>query len=121
MSGRILAIGDVHGCDRALAELTALIQPTAGDTLVFLGDAVDRGPASKQVVQQMLDLRDLCDVVFIMGNHEEMMRGSLSGRPGLMDQWLRVGGQQTMDSYGSAEEIPAEHLRFLISGAMFWE
>jgi len=121
VSGRTLAIGDVHGCDRALAELINLIQPSDADTVVFLGDVIDRGPASKQVVQQILALRDRCKVVFLMGNHEEMMRASLSQRPGMMNQWLRVGGQETIDSYHSAAEIPSDHLRFLMTGAMFWE
>ena len=121
MSGRTLAIGDVHGCDRALQELIDRIQPTSSDTIIFLGDVIDRGPASKQAVEQILRLRESCKVVLIMGNHEELMRASLSGRPGMMDQWRRVGGRETIASYGTADNIPSDHLRLLVTGAMFWE
>ena len=73
----------------------------------------DRGPSSKQVVDTILSLQDTCRVVFIMGNHEEMMRDAISGR-GLYNQWLRSGGQATLDSYGgSLENVPPEHIRFV--------
>ena len=121
MLGRILAIGDIHGCHRALTTLLAFVGISATDTLVFVGDAVDRGPSSKQVVDCILSLRKKCNVVFIMGNHEEMMRDAISGR-GLWNAWLDAGGQATLDSYGgSAENIPSEHIRFLTSAAPFFE
>ena len=121
MSGRVLAIGDVHGCDRALGALLGMVAPSPDDTVVFLGDAVDRGPSSKQVVNRILSLRDTCKVVFIMGNHEEMMRDAISGR-GLFNQWLDVGGRATLDSYGgSVDDVPPEHIRFLVTAAPFWE
>ncbi|MEK6237342.1 MAG: metallophosphoesterase [Planctomycetales bacterium] len=121
MAGRILAIGDVHGCDRALAALLRMLAVGAEDTVVFLGDAVDRGPSSKQAVDRILALRDACKVVFLMGNHEEMMRDVLSGR-GLMNQWLGVGGRATLKSYGgSLDDVPSEHIRFLVTALPFWE
>jgi len=46
---RFIAIGDVHGCSAALAALVRAIDPTALDTLVFLGDYIDRGPDSRGV------------------------------------------------------------------------
>ena len=119
--GRILAIGDVHGCHRALDTLLGVLALTSSDTVVFLGDAVDRGPDSKLVVDRILSLRDTCKVIFITGNHEEMMRDAISGR-GLLNQWLQAGGQATLDSYdGSLENVPPEHIRFLVSGSQFWE
>lgn len=121
MSGRILAIGDVHGCDRALATLLSLLAITSADTVVFLGDLVDRGPSSKQVVDRVIALHEECEVVCIMGNHEEMMRDAISGR-GLFQAWLDVGGQSTVDSYGgSIDNVPPEHIRFLMSASPFWE
>ena len=119
--GRILAIGDVHGCHRALVTLLDVLAPTSSDTVVFLGDAIDRGPNSRLVIDRILSLRDNCKVIFITGNHEEMMRDAISGR-GLVNQWLRAGGQATLDSYdGSLENVPPEHIRFLVSGSQFWE
>lgn len=121
MPGRIFAIGDVHGCHQALTALLGVLALTAHDTVVFLGDAVDRGPESKQVVDRILSLSNACKVVFVMGNHEEMMRDVISGH-GLENQWLQAGGQATVNSYGgSLENIPSEHIRFLVSGLPFWE
>ncbi len=50
MTERIIAIGDVHGCSKALATLVEAIQPTELDTLVFLGDFIDRGPDGRGVL-----------------------------------------------------------------------
>lgn len=121
MRTRILAIGDVHGCYQALNTLLDSLRITSDDTVVLLGDIIDRGPSSKQVVERVLSLCDECKVVFIMGNHEEMMRDAISGR-GLFNAWLDAGGHATLDSYdGSAEQIPSDHIRFLVSGSPCWE
>ncbi len=119
--GRILAIGDIHGCSIALETLLQSVAVKPQDTVVFLGDAVDRGPESRQAIDQILSLRERCKVIFIAGNHEQMMRQAISGS-GLMDQWLQAGGQATVDSYGgSLDNVPPEHIRFLVSGVAFWE
>lgn len=121
MSERILAIGDVHGCHRALTTLLKTMRPSVSDTLVFVGDVVDRGPASRQVIDCILALRETCKIVFIMGNHEELMLDAISGR-GLVEPWLRAGGRATLDSYGGRiEDVPPAHLRFLSAGAPFLE
>jgi serine/threonine protein phosphatase 1 len=121
VAGRILAVGDVHGCDHALATLLETLEPTAADTFVFLGDIIDRGPSSKQVIDRILRLREQCTVILIMGNHEELLRESIS-RQAIRDQWLKVGGQATLDSYGgSIDDIPSSHLRFLVSASPLWE
>lgn len=121
MTGHTLAIGDIHGCHRALVALLDALAISGDDTVVFLGDAVDRGPSSKQVVDRILELRQICRVIFIMGNHEEMMRNAISGR-GLFGAWLDAGGQATLDSYGgSIENIPPQHIRFLLSASAYWE
>jgi predicted MPP superfamily phosphohydrolase len=61
--GRMIAIGDIHGCSAALASLVRAIEPTPLDTLVFLGDYIDRGPDSKAVVEQVISLRQSCKVI----------------------------------------------------------
>src|SRR5665811_620014 len=96
MTSRVLAIGDVHGCHRALVTLLDQIAVTESDTLVFVGDVVDRGPASKEVVDCILSLRDKCQVVFILGNHEEMLLDAIAGR-GLLNSWLNAGGRATLE------------------------
>jgi serine/threonine protein phosphatase 1 len=121
MSGRTLAFGDVHGCYRALSRLLKLVAVSPADTLVFLGDLVDRGPGTKQVIDALIRLRQSCKLVLIMGNHEEMMRDAISGH-GLFNAWLDQGGRQTLSSYGgSIENIPLSHLKFLLSAQAFWE
>ena len=121
MPDRLLAIGDVHGCHRALVTLLGLIAVAPSDTLVFLGDVVDRGPATRQVIDCLLNVSKSCRLVLVMGNHEEVMRDAISGH-GLYGAWLDVGGRETLESYGgSIEGIPASHIRFLISAEPFWE
>lgn len=121
MTGRILAIGDVHGCSQALAALLEAVSIQPNDTVVFLGDVIDRGPESKIVVDRILALGEICSVICLTGNHEEMMRLALAGR-GLVNEWLQSGGQATVDSYGgSIDDVPPEHIRFLVTGRQFWQ
>jgi predicted phosphodiesterase len=69
---RLVAIGDIHGCLQELEELLQLIQPSAKDLIVFLGDLVDRGPDSKGVVDCVRELQLTYPYVFsVLGNHDE--------------------------------------------------
>ena len=65
---RTIAIGDIHGCSAALAALIQAIQPMWLDTLVFLGDYIDRGPDSRGVLDQVIALERQCIVVPLMGS-----------------------------------------------------
>lgn len=105
-------VGDIHGCAKALRTLLHTIAPTADDEVVFLGDYVDRGPDSPDVVEQLLELETRCDVVALRGNHELMLLGVA-----LCDMdpetWLRSGGRATVTSYGgTVQKIPMRHLEF---------
>lgn len=121
MHARILAIGDVHGCDAALTTLLAAVKVQPEDTLVFLGDLMDHGPGSKEVMAKLMELKRECKVIYIMGNHEELMRDAISGR-GSFEMWERVGGKATMESYGgNVVGILPEHIRTLLSAQPFWE
>jgi serine/threonine protein phosphatase 1 len=71
--GRIIAIGDVHGFSAALAALVRAINPAPLDTLVFLGDYIDRGPDSRGVLGQVIALAERCIVLPLLGNDEEML------------------------------------------------
>jgi serine/threonine protein phosphatase 1 len=119
--GRVLAFGDIHGCDIAFDALLEVVQPTAEDTLVVLGDVVDRGPGTRQVVERLLELKDRCRLVFLMGNHEEMMLDAFQSGE-WAGAWLGFGGRETLDSYGGTfENIPPEHLEFLAAGLTYFE
>ena len=121
MSGRVLAIGDIHGCDVALDVLLGEVQPVAADTLVVLGDVVDRGPGSRQVIDRLMELQQMCRLIYLMGNHEEMMLDAIDTGD-RRDDWLLFGGKETIESYGSgAQDVPPAHLDFLRSGLDYWE
>lgn len=111
MSGRLIAIGDIHGHARALAALVRLIGLQPRDTLVTLGDYVGRGPDSKGVLDQLIALEGRCCSVPLMGNHEEMMLGAKGGRDDFKF-WMQLGGDVALDSYGPGRclsLVPAEH------------
>lgn len=117
MAQRLIAIGDIHGCQKALVTLLEAIDPTDGDTVVTLGDYVDRGPDSRGVIDTLIDLGDRTQLVGILGNHEEMMMEVLH-HGGSHLAWLRHGGVETLESYGFDGDLnflPPEHQNFLDS------
>ncbi len=110
---RTLAIGDVHGCSLALRTLLAAIDPRPEDTLVMLGDYVDRGPDSRGVIDTLLEWRTKCNLVTLMGNHEQMMLAALEAQSEWRF-WMQFGGKQTLASYGGATgDVSQEHWKFI--------
>jgi serine/threonine protein phosphatase 1 len=112
MPPRVIAIGDIHGCASALRALLETIDPQPVDTIITLGDCVDRGLESCNVIEQLHDLRRHCQLIPLLGNHEEMMLNFLDGRP-QPDNWLECGGKATLDSYERAEQIAHEEDRII--------
>ena len=104
---RIIAIGDLHGYYDPLKKLLDRIEPVEDDLLVFIGDYVDRGPYSREVVQTLIELQASHEnMVFLKGNHEDMLLGSL-GFPAFVNDlntWLYNGGGLTLKSYGMGLE-----------------
>lgn len=122
MTSRTIAIGDIHGCAMALQKLILAIEPQASDTIVSLGDLVDRGPDSKSVVDQLLQLRSACKLVLVKGNHEEMMLDVVKGQS--PQEWLKHGGVATLDSYGFTGDlsvVPESHVTFMEEALDFYE
>lgn len=111
---RLFAIGDIHGCLAALDRLLEEINPQPQDTVVTLGDYVDRGPDSKGVIDRLIQLGERTHWMGILGNHEQMMLDVVRhGEP--HHAWLRYGGVETLDSYGFTghlDFLPPEHERF---------
>jgi len=66
MPPRTIAIGDIHGCSRALDALLSAIEPRPEDVIVTLGDYVNRGPDSKGVLERLIALEGQCTVVPIL-------------------------------------------------------
>lgn len=110
---RTLAIGDVHGCRIQLEGLFEVLQPTRSDTVVMLGDYVDRGPDSKGVIDLLRAFEVRTQLICLRGNHEIMMLEAFKD-PELAADWSDVGGHVTIASYGtSSADIPAHHWFFL--------
>jgi serine/threonine protein phosphatase 1 len=122
----MIAIGDIHGCSLALAALLQAIDPGREDTLVPLGDFIDCGPSSREVLDQLIALAGRCSLVPILGNHEEMLLAAARSRPAFKE-WLTCGGKQMLASYGisgtngSVGVIPEEHWRFIVNCRAFYE
>ena len=115
--GRLIAIGDVHGCNLALEAVLNAIAPTPHDRLVFLGDLVDQGKETKDVLERIRNLQDTTQVTLIQGNHEEMMFAARENEPALR-YWERCGGVPTLNSYrfgATLDEVPAVHWELLKS------
>ncbi len=123
MSGRLIAIGDIHGCIAALDAILTAISVQADDTLVTLGDYVDRGPDSKGVIDRLISTGTQCNLVPLLGNHEEMMLDVVrDGQPPY--RWLQYGGVETLDSYrfaGDMDVISSEHRDFFASLLDYYE
>ena len=113
---RVYAIGDIHGCLELLHELRQKIvadaasRPIQHNTVVYLGDYIDRGRNSKGVLDLLIrEPLEGFESVHLMGNHEAFMRNFLRDG-GYPMNWLWNGGDATLDSYGTGHEN-AEDLR----------
>jgi len=124
---KVFAVGDIHGCLDKLVLLMGKIDINfKKDTLVFIGDYIDRGPKSKEVVDYLIDLaRGKDSVIFLRGNHEYMLQGYLDGTDTMF--FLANGGEATIKSYlqsGMGDEagpIPAHHLEFFDGLRLYYE
>ncbi|MFA4915175.1 MAG: metallophosphoesterase family protein [Syntrophales bacterium] len=127
--GKIFAIGDIHGCLFKLKKIMKKIDvDPVHDTLIFIGDYIDRGPDVRGVVDMVLDIgRTINNVICLMGNHEQMF---LNYHLHKMDKQLFLlnGGTSTIMSYGftgKAEKnkikVPEKHMQFFTSLYPYYE
>ena len=98
---RAYAVGDIHGrvdlLEHLLAKIHADLQhrPAPKTLLVFVGDLVDRGPSSAQVIERLRCYRrDGVRPVFLLGNHEEVLLRIIAGDSSVVESWLKFGGLQ---------------------------
>lgn len=127
---RIFAIGDIHGCHGRLTMLLERLPlDRERDTLVFIGDYINRGPDSRLVIETLLQLREECaHTVFLMGNHEEMLlEYAADGDIDRLRLLHEMGVEATLDSYGAAMRdlrslsfLPPAHREFLEGLRMSW-
>ena len=142
---RVYAIGDIHGRLDLLTELLEIVKedmlahPKPLNTIVFLGDYIDRGPDSASVINFLseLSIPDV-DCILLMGNHEKYMIDLLHGTVPV-ETWFRNGGLSTLQSYGieiqssddhnniktlqseMKKKVPERHWDFLSNLKTYWE
>ncbi len=123
--GSIFAIGDIHGCIHKLdALLGKIVIDFTRDTLLFVGDYIDRGRHAFEVVERLISLKNRYPgIILLKGNHEDMLQHYLAGEDKL--SYLSNGGRQTLESYlrhkrsGEGFPIPQTHLDFFHSLALY--
>ena len=117
------AIPDIHGrLDLLDAAIDRIVEHSAGSsaTIVTLGDYVDRGPNSRQVIERLMGWRsDKLNLVSLKGNHEAMM-WEVCNNLAELDWWIKNGGDQTLASYGQSLQenldprvVPQSHLQWI--------
>ena len=115
---RYLAIGDVHGCCRALTTLVDFVGLRDDDVIVTLGDYVGRGPETRAVIDWLIGFSATGRLVPLRGNHEIMMLRARDD-PEALENWLHSGGRRALESYappgggGSIRDVPDRHWAFL--------
>jgi serine/threonine protein phosphatase 1 len=122
-----VVIADIHGHFDALQRLKKEFSYNPIEhQLIYLGDYIDRGPNSFEVVNEVM--REVLeeDAIALLGNHERMMLNAFTSRPNRdrikdMSLWLRNGGQKTVDSYENGEKDMKNHLEYLATLPLYVE
>ncbi len=140
---KLWVIGDIHGFSLALDRILEQMKIEKEDTVVTLGDYIDRGPDARGVLERLLRLKKECHLVTLRGNHEDMLltllkreldgtlrpsfwKNFMSKKPRLeMVDWLELGGRQTLASYGMLttriSQILPTHIEFMKEMPLFYE
>jgi serine/threonine protein phosphatase 1 len=104
---RTICVGDVHGMLDRLQTLFSKLKIKKEDTVIFLGDYIDRGADSRGVVAFVLSLEKKCNLITLKGNHEDMALGTFKFMEGRLsnesyrNNWMNNGGVQCLRSYDS--------------------
>jgi len=115
MNKRFFTIGDIHGCFDSLKELVEnKIHLKKSDKLILLGDYIDRGDKSKEVVDYIIKLQEHgFDIIPLMGNHEILLLDAFDNKKNT-SKWIQNGGNETLKSFGitSIKNIGPKYLTF---------
>jgi serine/threonine protein phosphatase 1 len=115
MNKRLFAIGDIHGCFDSFRTLVEQkIQIKKSDKIILLGDYIDRGTHSKEVLDYIIDLQNNgFDIVPLTGNHEVMLLDAFYNDEHL-SLWIQNGGTKTLKSFGigSLKNLDPEYITF---------
>lgn len=112
--GRIIGISDIHGEYEKLCRVLEKIAPKKDDTIVFMGDYIDRGKKSREVVDKIIDMKNVCNCVYLTGSHEYAMLHAKSDEYYNYLFW-NYGGDATAESYGGFDNIMKVHGNFFNS------
>lgn len=115
---KFVAIGDIHGCVQSMKALLKKLEPYTDRTIIFIGDYIDRGPASRQVVDYLIEFQKKHDCIILRGNHEQMLLDAFNTNDTRL--WLYNGGDTTLRSYNDElTGIPFEHHQFYQATKLF--
>lgn len=132
---RILAIGDIHGQYKEMVTMVEALEPSQDDIVVFLGDYIDRGDRSSEVIEQLINWSKAYPRwEFLLGNHEQLFLDYYlqNGKRFGLYTWLQNGGDTTRESYKPDNlsdyekaifqfEFPTEHLSFITDLNLWFE
>ncbi|PKL18983.1 MAG: serine/threonine protein phosphatase [Spirochaetae bacterium HGW-Spirochaetae-5] len=125
MSDRYFLVGDIHGHLSKLIKIITLVKKDfkSGDSFIFLGDYIDRGPSSFEVIEFLIELSGKYDIIFLTGNHEDMfLRYLIRGEN--YSTYIRNGGAYTIKSYTENLNdfiIPESHKIFFNNLKLYYE
>lgn len=111
-------IGDIHGYYKPLSIILHTIKPSKSDMVITLGDYIDRGPQSKEVIDTLINLSKKTQLVSIRGNHEQMLLDCLTDPNSDFKLWNSNGAGATFRSYGlpatreNVQYLPKSHINF---------
>ena len=148
MAEILFAIGDIHGCKKELDVIHDKIKKYCSKKnkkpiITYLGDYIDRGPKSKDVIQTIIEFTlPNVEKICLLGNHEQMLLDVLNYKENSLYQWIANSGVETLESYGGSlsefvdfnmelsfekkiyskihEFIPNEHKKFYDSLKLFY-
>jgi serine/threonine protein phosphatase 1 len=119
---RLLAISDIHGCYETFRNLILEhVRLTRSDKLILLGDYIDRGDKSREVINFISDLINSgYDITPLAGNHESMLLDAFKNNE-MLPLWLLNDGMTTLESFGaqSTGDIEKEYIDFFLN-LKFW-
>lgn len=122
---RSLAVGDIHGCIRALTTLAAFVPFQREDLVITLGDYVNRGPDTCAVLDWLINYRKQGQLITLRGNHEIMMLQARDTDKAF-NRWIESGGDATLRSYspfgdaGRLVDVPESHWQLLEEQTIGW-
>ena len=117
---RILVIGDIHGKFDEFISMWEKINVTSDDLVIFVGDYIDRGNQSVEVLQWLMKKSHEENIICLCGNHEQMMTSTFFRKANPND-WLYNGGKNTLDGLKKIENpaVLAEIINFVANLAIY--